>query len=111
MWSFGAVLLELMIGIPNWMIYKCRVVMGDRSKINSGLFATKNQNFKKLLEKQRDVCENLIKYTKDFLAYFECGDDRMLFQDLLQRIFRFNPKDRISPAQLLQHPFLAARQE
>ncbi len=42
MWSIGAVLLEVLTGLPHWLAYKCRIVdKTGKSCLKCGLFCTK----------------------------------------------------------------------
>ncbi len=48
MWSFAVVLLELLLGVPHWLGYKCRVVQYGKSIMKRGLFAVKGQDYEKI---------------------------------------------------------------
>lgn len=41
MWSFGALLLEILTGVPHWLSYKCRTIHGNKNIVKPGLFAVK----------------------------------------------------------------------
>jgi len=41
-WSLGAVLVEILTGIPHWLGYKCRIVFNEKNVLRNGLFAVKN---------------------------------------------------------------------
>lgn len=36
-WSFGAILVEILSGVPNWLSYKC--LLPDNNSLKMGLFA------------------------------------------------------------------------
>jgi len=40
-WSLGAVLIEILSGIPHWLNYKCLVVREAKNLLKTGLFAVK----------------------------------------------------------------------
>lgn len=48
-WSVGAVLFEILTGIPHWLAYKCRIVdIFGKSIIKQGIFSAKLQDFNKI---------------------------------------------------------------
>lgn len=53
MWSLGAMICEILTGVPNWLSYKCRVVSRNGSSVlkQTGLFAAKSQDFEKIIQK------------------------------------------------------------
>merc|ERR1712110_78258 len=56
MWSLGSILLELCLGTPLWLSYKCRVA--DDQRTNSaamGLFAVPGRDPGKIIAKQQDA--------------------------------------------------------
>merc|ERR1719408_70131 len=56
MWSMGSIILELCLGTPLWLSYKCRVA--DDQRTNSaalGLFAVPGRDPEKILAKQSEA--------------------------------------------------------
>merc|ERR1719422_336539 len=55
-WSLGSILLELCLGIPLWMSYKCRVADDQRAHSAAmGLFAVPGRDPDKIVQKQSDA--------------------------------------------------------
>ena len=53
MWSLGAILLELLTGIPIWLSLKCRAqTQTGKSLIGMGIFGVQGRQGKKILQKQ-----------------------------------------------------------
>ena len=48
-WSLGAILLEIMSGIPMWISYKCMVNRKGRDVLDYGLFSNINRSFDKII--------------------------------------------------------------
>jgi hypothetical protein len=46
-WSYGAVILDMLVGIPHWLSYKGKIVKGGRVIVKTGLFATKGRELDK----------------------------------------------------------------
>ena len=40
-WSFGAVIIEIITGVPHWLSYKCRTVISGKNLVKTGLFSAK----------------------------------------------------------------------
>ena len=53
-WSFGAILLELVIGFPIWMSYKGRIVRGENNstQLMSGIFGVQQRAPIKIIKLQ-----------------------------------------------------------
>jgi dual specificity tyrosine-phosphorylation-regulated kinase 2/3/4 len=102
-WSLGAVILEIITGIPLWIPLKCKLESGSKSSLKYGLFAVKGRSYDKIYLKQKALVESLGQTLSEYLDGW--SDAENLF-DLLQNIFKWDPKKRISPAEILQHPYL-----
>eukprot|EP00927_Polykrikos_kofoidii_P023657 TRINITY_DN21719_c0_g3_i1.p1 TRINITY_DN21719_c0_g3~~TRINITY_DN21719_c0_g3_i1.p1 ORF type:complete len:839 (-),score=131.85 TRINITY_DN21719_c0_g3_i1:85-2559(-) len=104
-WSLGSILLELSLGLPLWLSYKCRV--GDDQRPNSastGLFAAPGRDAEKILAKQVDALRNRgLASVLRGAAGVPLGVGG---QDLLSRMLMWTPMDRISPEEALRHPWL-----
>ncbi|EAR93546.4 Serine/Threonine kinase (macronuclear) [Tetrahymena thermophila SB210] len=108
MWSMGAVMLEVLTGLPHWLAYKCRVVdKQGKSNLKYGLFCTKGQDYEKIIQKQQQFCDNFSNNVKEITKQFDCQVTAKKFQDLLKKMMKFNSIERISPQQALQHPFFS----
>ncbi len=108
-WSFGAILLELLTGFPLWLSLKGRVSAGNgKSIVGTGLFGVTGRDARKILQKQQGL-----KNIGAMIKKYECfGLDRdREFMDLLLRMLEFNPMRRISPQEILQHPFVTSNEE
>ena len=102
-WSLGAILLEIVTGVPLWLSLKCRVESAGRKSIRIGLFAVKGRAYDKILIKQRSVIENLSGLLGDYLHDWE--NYQLLF-DLICCMLRWDPLKRISPKEILNHAYM-----
>lgn len=103
-WSLGIILLEIVTGCPVWMSLKCRVQTVDgKSVLGSGLLGVAQRDQKKILIKQQQLLKNI----PSMLRKFECyGLDRdVSFMDLLHQMLTPDPSKRISPMDIINHPF------
>jgi len=75
-----------------------------RSIVGTGLFGVSGRDGKKILQKQYQCIKNM----QGTLKRYECFglDKDPEFMDLLLRMLDFNPMRRISPLEILEHPFL-----
>jgi len=48
-WSLGAIILEIITGVPLWMSLKCRVELYGQNYLKVGLFAVKGRTYDKIL--------------------------------------------------------------
>jgi len=103
-WSLGAIWLELCVGAPLWLSYKCRVVEGDRPYFTTGLFAAAGRDGDKILSKQQEVLQALPSVVEEApgIRLQETVDGL----NLLEGMLAWNPLDRFSPEEALTHPFL-----
>lgn len=110
MWSLGSILLELCLGTPLWLSYKCRVA--DDQRTNSaamGLFAVPGRDPEKIIAKQLDaLCRrgvhNVIRGGQGVPINTE--DDEGSGLELLSLMLAWDPIDRISPCDAFEHPWL-----
>lgn len=110
MWSLGSILLELSLGSPLWLSFKCRVA--DDNRPNSaamGLFAVPGRDPEKIMQRQVDaLCQrglpNVLKNCPGVPIVGDSGPCTGL--DLLSRMMAWDPLDRISPQEALRHPWL-----
>jgi Protein kinase domain. len=102
-WSLGAIILEIVTGVPLWMSLKCKIEVRGRAVTKQGLFAVKGRSYDKIYAKQKQIIERF----RDFIAeYLEGWDEPELLYDLLSKMLRWDPARRISPADILQHPYV-----
>ena len=104
-WSLGIILLEIVTGFPVWMSLKCRVSTATgKSVLGSGLFGVQGREGKRILAKQHQVLKNI----PQTLRKYECYglDQDQQFMDLLHRMLDFDSSARISPSDILVHPFV-----
>eukprot|EP00746_Dinoflagellata_sp_MGD_P020595 gnl/MRDRNA2_/MRDRNA2_147997_c0_seq1.p1 gnl/MRDRNA2_/MRDRNA2_147997_c0~~gnl/MRDRNA2_/MRDRNA2_147997_c0_seq1.p1 ORF type:complete len:572 (-),score=102.71 gnl/MRDRNA2_/MRDRNA2_147997_c0_seq1:16-1731(-) len=103
-WSMGSIILELALGAPLWLPYKC--VAGDSPPHTAcpGLFSVPGRDPEKIVVKQTDALLNrgLRKVLRDppGVPLDSAG------LDLLERMLCWTAADRISPAEVLKHPWL-----
>ena len=105
MWSLGMILVEILTGIPVWMSYKCRLkTLHGKTIINTGLLGVQGREGKKIYLKQQQVLKTVRTILKKSDCYGLCEDPDLL--DLISSMLEWNPSQRISPSEILQHPFL-----
>jgi hypothetical protein len=46
-WSYGAIILDVLLGIPHWLSYKGKIERNGKSIIKMGLFACKGRELDK----------------------------------------------------------------
>jgi serine/threonine protein kinase len=105
MWSLGCVILEILCGAPLWLPLKCRVLQRENSTPGPGLLAVKGRGHDKILEKQRHVIESLESILTE-KCQISSWNNAQALQDLLKKMLVWNPRERITPEDLLNHPFL-----
>lgn len=105
-WSLASIILEILIGVPHWISYKCKVT-GKKGKdvLKTGLFAVKGRTYDKIIAKQKVLIENLETKLEECLDMKDSSSHKLI--DLLMKMFEWNPRKRISPHEILKHPFLA----
>eukprot|EP00347_Sterkiella_histriomuscorum_P015995 403354901 len=104
-WSLGAILLEILTGFPLWLSLKGRISTANgKSIIGLGLFGVQGREGKKILQKQQTILKDLPKLLKKFDCFGLDKDPQ--FMDLLSRMLDFNPLRRISPEEVINHPFI-----
>jgi serine/threonine protein kinase len=105
MWSLGALLLEILSGFPLWLSYKGKITNSKGNTVmNFGIFGVSGRNNSKIINKQTQVLKNLGGSIKKYDSYgYERDTDCM---DLLRSLLEIKPKQRITPSQALNHPFL-----
>lgn len=107
-WSLGTILLEILTGCPLWLSLKSRMVSNTgKNIIGMGLFGVAGRDGKKILNKQQQVFGNLNATLKKYDSSWLARDPE--FMDLMSRMLDFNPMRRISPADILKHPFLTKK--
>lgn len=114
MWSLGSILLELSLGTPLWLSYKCRVANDNRpNSAGPGLFAVPGRDPEKILAKQMDALRGrglaAVLRQAPGVPLFDPsggGDHGATGLDLLSEMMAWDPNDRIHPTDALQHPWL-----
>jgi dual specificity tyrosine-phosphorylation-regulated kinase 2/3/4 len=102
-WSLGAVLLEIITGVPLWIPLKCKVEGPTRKPLRFGLFACKGRAYDKIYLKQKALVET---FGQTMSEYLENWSEAEGLFDLLANMLRWDPKRRISPADILLHPYM-----
>jgi len=109
-WSLGSIFLELCLGTPLWLSYKCRVA--DDQRANSaamGLFAVPGRDPDKIITKQRGALldrglPHVLRNPQGIR--FDNVDADGSGMELLSLMLAWDPVDRISPQEALEHPWL-----
>lgn len=108
-WSLGSIFLELCLGTPLWLSYKCRVADDQRANsAGTGLFAVPGRDPEKIIQKQVDALRqrglnNVLRHAQG-VPINNGGAGSGL--ELLSLMLAWDPADRISPLEALQHPWL-----
>ena len=102
-WSLGAILLEIITGVPLWMSLRCSVDLNGKKAIRTGLFAVKGRAYDKIQIRQKAVAEELEKTVWPHMKNFKEAE---MLLDLLGNMMQWDPKKRISPKDLLNHPYM-----
>jgi serine/threonine protein kinase len=108
MWSLGSIFLELCVGTPLWMSYKCRVAEDQRAQsAATGLFAVPGRDPDKIISKQFDAIHqrgipSVIRNAQGVPLRDDAGDGL----DFLSAMMAWDPIERISPHEALEHPWL-----
>merc|ERR1719162_698095 len=108
-WSLGSIFLELCLGTPLWLSYKCRVA--DDQRANSaatGLFAVPGRDPDKIITKQNDALRSrgLEKVLRNAQGIPINNTDTGSGLELLSLMLSWEAIDRISPLEALDHPWL-----
>lgn len=106
MWAFGCCLLELVTGFPLWMSLKSRAcTTSGKSVIGKGIFGVPGRTSTKILAKHSQCLKKNLPQT---LKKYECYglDKDSQFIDLVNKMLDEDPRTRISPKQVLKHPFV-----
>jgi dual specificity tyrosine-phosphorylation-regulated kinase 2/3/4 len=105
MWSLGCIFLEICSGIPLWLSYTARVQNGPKSVVANGLFAVNGRDTEKIRQKQYDVVTKLTRVVASAPGIPMSEPQGV---DLLRRMLAWDPAERISPEQAMEHPFLTS---
>lgn len=107
MWSIGALILEIITGFPLWLSLKGRIrSIGGKNIFGMGIFGVQGRDCKKIYQKQKNLLSNGLKNSLkkyDWNGY----DNDYEFMDLLSRLLNINPTKRLSPQEVLCHPFIS----
>lgn len=106
-WSLGCILLEMVTGIPLWLSYKARIASDSPTPCTTGLFGVQGRLTSKIYLKQLSTVANLRKVLKTKHCCIGRLNTSDKFLDLLSRMLDPVPTQRISPTEILCHPFLA----
>eukprot|EP01017_Pseudomicrothorax_dubius_P011559 TRINITY_DN1434_c0_g1_i2.p1 TRINITY_DN1434_c0_g1~~TRINITY_DN1434_c0_g1_i2.p1 ORF type:complete len:476 (+),score=125.05 TRINITY_DN1434_c0_g1_i2:370-1797(+) len=105
-WSLGAILLEIITGLPLWMSLKCKVAYETKTVFTSGFLAVKGRTYDKILSKQQQLLSSgvaeLLRIEFDAHAW----PQHIELLDLVEKMLRWNPNERITPEEILIHPYL-----
>eukprot|EP00928_Gymnodinium_smaydae_P095998 TRINITY_DN8378_c0_g1_i2.p1 TRINITY_DN8378_c0_g1~~TRINITY_DN8378_c0_g1_i2.p1 ORF type:complete len:319 (-),score=61.53 TRINITY_DN8378_c0_g1_i2:87-1043(-) len=103
-WSLGTILLELGLGTPLWLSYKCRVADGPRlAPATTGLFAVPGRDPERILAKQTDALRHKgLPVVLRGAPGVPLGDGGL---DLLSNMLTWEPMDRIAPKDALDAPW------
>ena len=105
-WSLGVVLIEILTGYPVWLQVKSKLVTAlDKPKVGAGVFGVKNRELNKILETQTKFMKSMSLNIKKMDTYNIAKKQPLLMQ-LLTLMVDVDPSKRISPKEILSHPFI-----
>eukprot|EP01017_Pseudomicrothorax_dubius_P029393 TRINITY_DN3566_c0_g2_i7.p1 TRINITY_DN3566_c0_g2~~TRINITY_DN3566_c0_g2_i7.p1 ORF type:complete len:483 (-),score=101.42 TRINITY_DN3566_c0_g2_i7:205-1653(-) len=104
-WSLGAIVLEILSGLPLWISLKCKVALPKKTVLTTGLLAVKGRMYDKILAKQHTLMSSLRETLIHDLDIQSWNQPEQLL-NLLERMLAWNPQERISPSEILEHPYL-----
>lgn len=90
-WSVGCVVLEMLTGLPPW---QSRGREEAEKRIICGCKYSHNDVFNEMLLDLPPIPEDISESCKDFLT----------------KVFKYNPEERPSMQELLEHPFVQCRE-
>lgn len=100
-WSAGMIVLEIITGIPLWMSLKSRVMKFGKLVTSRGLLAANARDPETIYRLMNEATQN-VATTIEKHAAFEVPDSLI---SLISRMLVWEPSQRISPAQALDHEF------
>jgi serine/threonine protein kinase len=101
-WSLGMIVLEVASGLPLWLSFKARVCRGTKQFKGKGLLAVSGRAPAAVLREQFNVVENMPAVLAQCVG-LPLGD---LGLDFLSKLLAWHPRNRISPSEALEHPYL-----
>jgi len=109
MWSLGSITLELCLGTPLWLSYKCRVADDQRTHSAApGLFAVQGRDPDKIMQKQLEALrqKGLHNIVRNPQGVPITGGGEGSGLELLDAMLAWDAIERISPWEALEHPWL-----
>ena len=104
-WSLGIIILEIIVGFPVWLTLSCKMTTATgKPRIGRGLLAVSDRNPIKILEAIEKLVEGLRSTLTKLDNYSLCRIPELL--DLVERMLEMDAMKRISPKEILDHPFV-----
>ena len=101
-WSLGMIWLELISGFPLWMSLKSKVTSRGRTVTSKGLLAVQGRDTQLILREQRTVIANLCEVVSRGVG-LQVDYEGL---DLLAQMLQWDPANRISPVEALNHQYV-----
>lgn len=101
-WSLGIIIIEIMLGVPVWMSFKCRTTLNNKETIMMGLFSSTSRDNEKIADKMVKFVPVMRKKMRDLIGFYPQFDAVL---DLLEKMLALDPLKRPAPKELLGHPF------
>jgi serine/threonine protein kinase len=106
-WSLGIILIEIITGFPVWLFMKSKLeTVNGKPKVGVGAFGAKGRDLAKIFDQQTKWMKNLSLNLKKQDGYLLYKSDNDLI-DLIGKILEVDPAKRISPKEIMTHPFCA----
>ena len=107
-WSLGMIIIEIITGVPIWLPIPCKVVLPNgKSVFSQGVLKVIDSTSPEfMLLAQKKLMRNLMEILKKQDPYNLLKQTDL--EDLLKKMLNADPKMRISPEEILKHPYCKA---
>lgn len=105
MFCLGMTVVEIMNNCPIWQVGNNNYIFTTgRVMVRTGCMSNNTRNIDMLISTQAQFCQNIPSNLKKLDKYNIARDEFLL--DLTEKMLSLNPLDRISPNDILIHPFI-----
>ena len=107
-WALGVIIIEIISGFPLWLQFKTKMVTAQgKNNVGKGAFAVKDRNPLEIVAVQNKFIGSSKRAFVNNLALIDKYNLTKIpeLMDLLFKMVSFQPKQRISPKDIIAHPF------